>query len=158
MNRSTLVKITLAVVACEVAGGLGSLLTFPSVGTWFATLVRAPLAPPNWLFGPVWTLLYLMMGIAAGLVWSRGLKKREVRVALGIFVGQLALNVLWSGLFFGLHKLGAAFAEILTLWVAIVATILAFKKISRPAAWLLAPYLAWVTFASYLNFAIWWLN
>lgn len=158
MSRSTLVKIAIAVVVCELAAVVGSLFTVPSVGSWFASLVRAPLAPPNWLFGPVWTTLYLMMGVAAGLVWSHGLKKREVKIALGIFAGQLLLNVLWSAIFFGLHKLGVAFAEILTLWVAIVATILAFRKISRPASWLLYPYLAWVSFASYLNFAIWWLN
>jgi tryptophan-rich sensory protein len=98
------------------------------------------------------------MGVAAFLVWKRGLERRDVRIALGIFVGQLALNTLWSILFFGLQSPGAAFVEIVILWFAILATIVAFARISRPAAWLLVPYILWVSFASYLNFSIWMLN
>jgi tryptophan-rich sensory protein len=98
------------------------------------------------------------MGIAAFLVWKGGLDRRDVRIALGIFLGQLILNTLWSIIFFGLHSLGGALVEIAFLWLAILATIIAFYKISKPAAWLLVPYILWVSFASYLNYAIWSLN
>ena len=121
----------------------------------YATLVRPELAPPNWVFGPVWVTLYMLMGIAAFLVWR---KDRRLNKALILFVLQLVLNSLWSIIFFGMQALGAAFVEIVFLWLAIVATIVAFQKISRPAALLLIPYILWVSFAAYLNFAFWTLN
>ncbi len=139
----------------EAAGIIGSMFTAPSITGWYATLVKPEIAPPNWIFGPVWTTLFLLMGIAAFLVWRT---RRNTKMALGLFGLQLALNVLWSLLFFGLHNPGAALAEIIFLWLAIVATIVAFAKISKPAAWLLAPYIAWVSFAGYLNFLLWSLN
>ena len=126
-------------------------------GPWYAQLQKPALTPPDWVFGPVWTLLYLLMGVAAGLVWQKvGL--RQARVALGLYLVQLALNAAWSWLFFGLHWPGWALVDIGLLWLAIAATIAAFSRISVAAAWLLAPYLAWVSFASYLNFMLWRLN
>lgn len=140
------------------AGGIGSSFTAPAISTWYATLTRPELAPPSWVFGPVWTTLYLLMGIAAFFVWRKGRHHHTGKVALGLFLAQLALNALWSFIFFGLHALAGAFAEIVLLWVAIAATIRAFARASHTAAWLLAPYLAWVTFATYLSYAFWQLN
>lgn len=151
-------KLVIAIVGSELAGIIGSVFTAPAIAGWYTTIVKPELNPPAWVFGPVWTTLFALMGIAAFLVWKQGLERRDVRIALGIFVGQLALNTLWSILFFGLQSPGAAFVEIVILWFAILATIVAFARISRPAAWLLVPYILWVSFASYLNFSIWMLN
>lgn len=125
---------------------------------WYATLAKPALNPPSWVFGPVWTTLFALMGIAAFLVWRKGTHRRNIKIALGIFGVQLALNTLWSILFFGMQNPGVALVEITLLWLAIVATIIAFARISRPAAWLLAPYILWVSFAAYLNYAIWAVN
>jgi tryptophan-rich sensory protein len=162
MNK--IFKLIIAIVVCELAGVIGSLFTTPSIASWYAGLIKPKLAPPNWVFGPVWTTLFLLMGISAFLIWSSyakatdGQTKGRIKMALGIFIGQLILNMLWSIIFFGLHSPGAAFVEIIFLWLAILATIIAFAKISKPAAWLLAPYILWVTFAAYLNLFLWILN
>ncbi|MFZ1987651.1 MAG: TspO/MBR family protein [Minisyncoccia bacterium] len=159
MNVRNTFKLTVAIVISELAGIIGSVFTTPSIAGWYATLVKPALNPPAWVFGPVWTTLFALMGIAAFLVWEKGLGHRDVKIALGIFAGQLVLNTLWSIIFFGLHSPGGALVEIVfLLWLAILATIIAFYKISRPAAWLLVPYIAWVSFAAYLNFTIWLLN
>ncbi|MEI7822883.1 MAG: TspO/MBR family protein [Verrucomicrobiota bacterium] len=126
-------------------------------GEWFAALKKPAWNPPSWIFGPVWTALYAMMAAAAWLVWQRGGWK-EQRKPLLIFLAQLALNALWTPLFFGLHRPGVAFAEIVLLWLAIVATLVAFRPVNRTAAWLLVPYLAWVSFAAVLNGTLWRLN
>lgn len=157
LNKN-LFKLLGAIIFCELAGVIGSFFTIPSISSWYSILTKPNLAPPNWIFGPVWTTLYALMGIAAYLVWQKGLERKEVKVALGIFFLQLALNVLWSIIFFGHHSPAGAFAEITLLWLAILATILIFRKISKGAAWLLVPYLLWVTFAGYLNLLIWRLN
>ncbi|MBA2430599.1 MAG: tryptophan-rich sensory protein [Chthoniobacterales bacterium] len=128
---------------------------FVSTGGWYEELPEWN--PPAWLFGPVWTTLYIMMGVAAWLVWKRG-GWRERGGALALFVAQWLLNALRTPLFFGLRRPGLAFAEILLLWVAIAATMIAFWRVTKPAAFLLVPYLAWVTFAAVLNFTIWNLN
>ncbi|MDZ4243482.1 MAG: TspO/MBR family protein [Candidatus Doudnabacteria bacterium] len=145
------------------AGAIGSVFTAPSIAGWYAGLVRPALNPPAWVFGPVWTTLFALMGVSAWLIWKRldsrlrGNDKR-IKIALGIFLGQLVLNTLWSIIFFGLNSPGGALIEIVFLWLAILATIVAFYKISKPAAWLLVPYILWVSFAMYLNYAIWTLN
>ena len=126
-------------------------------GEWFAALKKPSWNPPSWVFGPVWTALYAMMAAAAWLVWQRGGWK-EQRKPLLIFLAQLALNAVWTPLFFGLHRPGVAFAEIVLLWLAIVATLVAFRPVNRTAAWLLVPYLAWVSFAAVLNGTLWRLN
>ncbi len=158
MQISNTAKLVIAIVGSELAGIIGSVFTAPAIAGWYTTIVKPELNPPAWVFGPVWTTLFALMGVAAFLVWKQGLERRDVRIALGIFVGQLALNTLWSILFFGLQSPGAAFIEIVILWFAILATIVAFARISRPAGWLLVPYILWVSFASYLNFSIWMLN
>jgi len=147
-------KLIITIFITELAGGIGSLFTF-SIPTWYATLAKPALNPPNWVFAPVWTTLFLLMGLAAFLIWKEGLDKKEVKIALAVFLGQLILNSLWSFIFFGWHNPGAAFLELIILWLAILATILTFYKVSRPAAYLLIPYIFWVTFAGYLNFSIW---
>ncbi len=158
MKLNNFFKLVIAIVVSEAAGIIGSIFTASAIPTWYAGIVKPVLNPPAWVFGPVWTTLYTLMGIAAFLVWKKGLVRRDVKIALGIFLGQLVLNTLWSIIFFGLHSPGGAFIEIIFLWLAILATIIAFAKISRPTAWLLVPYIAWVSFAMYLNYSIYVLN
>lgn len=126
-------------------------------GEWYASLRKPSWNPPGWVFGPVWSALYVAMAVAAWRVWLQASSPARRR-ALGAFFAQLALNALWTPLFFGLHRPGVAFAEIVFLWLAIAWTIAAFRPVHRAAAWLLAPYLAWVTFAAVLNFTLWRLN
>lgn len=158
MKSKDIIKLVVAIAIAELAGIVGSIFTTSSIPTWYVTLAKPELAPPNWIFAPVWTTLFVLMGIAAFLVWRRGLGRRDVKIALGIFLGQLVLNTLWSIIFFWLHSPGGAFIEIIFLWFAILATIIVFARISKPAAWLLIPYILWVSFAGYLNYAIWILN
>ena len=126
-------------------------------GEWYAGLQKPSWNPPNWIFGPVWTALYMIMAIAAWLVWKRGGFAGQ-RVALSFFLAQLLFNALWSPLFFGLRQPALAFADILLLWLTLLGTVAAFWKVRPLAGVLLVPYLAWVTFASTLNFALWRLN
>ncbi|MFH1712887.1 MAG: TspO/MBR family protein [Candidatus Jacksonbacteria bacterium] len=158
MRINNTFKLIITIVVSELAGIVGSIFTAPSIPAWYETLAKPALNPPAWIFGPVWTTLYALMGVAAFLVWHHGFERKKVRTALAIFGGQLVLNTLWSIIFFGLHGPGAAFIEIIVLWLAILWTIFAFYKISRPAAYLLLPYLLWISFASYLNYSIWMLN
>lgn len=158
MKSTDVLKLVIALVSAQMAGLVGSLFTVPSIPTWYAGLAKPDFAPPNWIFAPVWTTLFLLMGIALFLVWRKGSEKKGVKIGLVLFVIQLALNVLWSTIFFGLRNPGGALVEIVFLWFAILATMIAFKKVSRPAGLLLLPYLLWVMFAAYLNYAIWRLN
>lgn len=151
-------KFAVAIAVPMLAGVMGSVFTTSAIPVWYAGLVRPALAPPNWVFAPVWTVLFALMGVAAFLVWRRGFARNAVRIALGVFVLQLALNVFWSAIFFGLRNPGAAFVEIIGLWLAILVTVVLFARVSRPAAYLLVPYLAWVSFAMYLNAAFWLRN
>ena len=138
------------------AGATGAIASV-TAQTFYAQLVQPAWAPPAWLFGPVWTVLYIMIGVSAWLVWrAHGL--RRARLALTLFVAQLVANALWTWLFFVLHQGALSVLEILLLWALIVATIVAFSRLYRPAAWLLLPYLAWVSFASALTWSIWRLN
>ena len=145
------------VAACLAVGGLGGAMTTPEIAGWYATLAKPSFNPPNWIFGPVWTTLYILMAVAAWLVWRRG-GWRDAQPALLLFALQLLLNCAWSLLFFGLHRVGVALVDIAVLLVTIAATALAFRPYSATAAFLLVPYLAWVCFATVLNFAIWRLN
>ena len=142
------------VLLCFAAAAMGSGLTKVSVQTWYPTLRKPRFNPPNWVFGPVWSALYLMMATAAWLVW----RSAGWTAALTLFFAQLALNVLWSALFFGMRSPGAAFAEIALLWCTIVLTTIGFAATSALAAALMLPYVAWVAFAAVLNFSIWRLN
>jgi len=139
------------------AGAVGGIATAGSIGGWYQTIAKPEWNPPGWVFGPVWTTLYLMMGIAAWLVWRKA-KAGEKALPLGLFAVQLALNAFWSFVFFAWHQIGWALVEIIVLWVAIAATIASFSRVSKTAARLLIPYLIWVSFASYLTYTIWTLN
>ena len=142
---------------CFGAAFVGAMFTTPSVPTWYAGLIKPSWTPPSWIFGPVWSALYLMMALAAWLVWRRGgLAASPIPITL--FVVQLGLNVTWSILFFGLHMPGVAFGEIVALWFALLATTIAFGRSTPIAGYLLLPYLIWVAFAAVLNFELWQLN
>jgi len=158
MKLTNPLKLVIAIIFSELAGIIGSVFTAPSIATWYAGLIKPALNPPSWIFAPVWTTLFALMGIAAFLVWKKGLERKDVKIALIIFAVQLILNTLWSIIFFGFNNPGAAFIEIIFLWLAILATIISFKKISKPTVWLLLPYILWVSFAGYLNFSLWRLN
>ena len=151
-------KLIISIIVCQLAGIIGSIFTTPAISTWYKTLEKPSFNPPNWIFAPVWTALFLLMGISAFLIWREGIKKPQVKIALNIFLIQLILNVLWSVLFFGLKLPIAGFFEIILLWLAILLTVISFFKISIPAGILLIPYILWVSFASILNFALWKLN
>jgi tryptophan-rich sensory protein len=152
-------KLLLCVLLCLGAGGAGSFFTTPSIGTWYALLQKPEFTPPNWLFGPVWTVLYIMMGIALYIVWQKRSRWHRGKVAAYRWFGvQLGLNVMWSVVFFGLHSLSGGLVVIVCLWLAIAATIREFGKKAPMAAWLLVPYLIWVSYASFLNFSFWRLN
>ncbi|HOT44130.1 MAG TPA: tryptophan-rich sensory protein [Spirochaetota bacterium] len=157
-KRSNIFKLIASIIIPQAAGGIGALMTEPSVGSWYSGLNKPSFNPPDWIFGPVWTALYLMMGIALYLVWKKGLSHKETRAAVAAFGVQLFLNLAWSFLFFYLHMPFAAFIEIILLWFAIAATMAAFARVSRAACRLLVPYLLWVSFASVLNFFLWRLN
>lgn len=158
MSTKHFLKLVVAIGASLSAGIIGSVFTAPAIPGWYAGLVRPALNPPSWVFGPVWTTLYVLMGIAAFLVWRNGWERKEVRAALGVFGLQLLLNASWSVVFFGLQSSGWALANIIALWFAIVWTMVLFYTISRPATYLLVPYILWVSFATYLNYALWILN
>lgn len=146
-----------ALAICFGAAGIGSLLTLPEIPGWYQGLVKPSFNPPNWLFGPVWTILYALMAVAMWRVWMRASGTTRQRCAT-VFAIQLVLNVAWSAAFFAGHSPGLGLVVILALLLAIGATIARFAPVDRPAAWLLAPYLAWVAFASLLNASIWTLN
>lgn len=147
-----------AVAGCELVGILGSIFTVEAIPTWYASLTKPSFQPPNWLFGPVWTVLYALMGTAVWLAYRRATTASIRRQIVSVFLVQLVLNGIWTPIFFGLHALGAALAVISALVVAIVATMVVFARTSTRAAVLLAPYLAWVMFATILNASLWRLN
>ena len=142
---------------CFGVGIAGSIFAARSIPTWYHALTKPPLNPPDHAFGPVWTVLFALMAVSAWMVWKTRPSPCRRRGLL-LFAIQLALNSLWPWIFFGTHQMLTAFVDLVALWAAILLTILTFRKMSHTAAWLLAPYLAWVTFAGYLNFAIWKLN
>ena len=149
-------KLLIAIFLCELAGVIGSLFTFSSIPNWYAALVRPSFSPPNWLFAPVWTALYALMGIAVYLVYMH--KKKPRNAALLAFGAQLLLNMLWSVVFFGWNSIQGGLIVILLLWLAIIWTIMKFYPIDRFSAYLLVPYLLWVSFAAVLNYYIFILN
>jgi translocator protein len=152
------VVLIACILLCELVGLIGALATRPAIGTWYQSLEKPFFSPPNWIFGPAWTILYGLMGIAAFLVWRKGLHITEVRRALAWFCLQLALNGVWSWLFFGLRSPLLGLIDIVLLWFVILRTIHSFLKVSRSSGWLLLPYIAWVSFALLLNSFIWVLN
>ena len=159
MNKIT--RILAVVVTCLAIGYFSGTVTRSAITTWYPTLIKPSFNPPNWIFAPVWSMLYIMMGIAAGLVWNRlefSNDKELVKKSLVFFAIQLGLNALWSVLFFGLRNPMLALIEIVLLWLMIYETYIKFGKIDKIAGYLFLPYLAWVSFATVLNASIWWLN
>lgn len=147
-----------AILFCVIVGSIGSLVTITGPGSWYSTLQKPYFAPPNWVFAPVWITLFVLMGIALYLVWESGTEKNDVRIALGTFGVQFFLNIIWSFLFFGFKSTLLGFIDILFLWVMIMATIWTFYRVKKSAAYFLIPYIAWVTIASALNGAIYFMN
>lgn len=151
------IGLVVFIALCLGAGGLGAIATTPEIDGWYASIEKPQWNPPSYVFGPVWTTLFVMMAVAGWLVWRpNGFK--AATLPLTFFAIQLALNVAWSWIFFGMHQPGWAFVEIVILWLAILATTVAFFRFSKIAGLLMVPYLAWVSFASVLNFTIWRLN
>ncbi|MFZ2410205.1 MAG: TspO/MBR family protein [Candidatus Methanoperedens sp.] len=157
-NISGTVKLIVSIGICLSAGFLGSFFTTPAIPVWYAGIIKPSFAPPNWVFFPIWTVLFVMMGISLYLVWQKDAGEQKVKKAIFIFCIQLILNVLWSAAFFGWRSPFAGFMVILILWISIALTVISFMKISKTAGVLLIPYIAWVTFAAVLNFLIWRLN
>ena len=157
-RQKTYTKIAASVAVCLLVGALSGFATQTSVDTWYASLEKPAFNPPNWVFGPVWTILYVLMGIAAGLVWSRGFYHKWVKTALYHFGFQLLYNASWSLVFFGLQRPLAAFFILVVLVILIVLTIRWFRIVTPVAAYLMVPYLLWVLFAGVLNFSIVQLN
>jgi benzodiazapine receptor len=151
-------KLTLCIVACELAGASGAIFTATAINGWYAAIQKPPFNPPNWIFAPVWTFLFFLMGVSLYLILEKDLKDRIVKSALMIFIGQFILNIAWSFLFFGLQKPFDSFLEIIVLWFAILLMIIQFNKIDKKAAFLMIPYLLWVSFAAFLNLSVWIMN
>lgn len=158
MNGSGVLKLVVSLAVVLAAGAVGSLATAKAIPTWYKGLAKPSFNPPEWLFGPAWTALYLMMAVAAWLVWKQGIGAAGVKLALAVFLVQLVLNALWSVFFFGLRSPLAGLVNIIVLWLVILATIVLFFRVSTAAGILLLPYIGWVTFAAVLNAAILRLN
>jgi benzodiazapine receptor len=151
-------KLAISIIFVQLVGILGSVFTSSSISDWYPSLIKPSFNPPSWLFGPVWTILYIMIGVSLFLVWTTKANDKVKKKAYQIFGVQLVLNGLWSIAFFGLHQPALAFLVIALLWISIILNIIAFYKIKKSAGCLLLPYFLWVSFASVLNFAIWMLN
>jgi tryptophan-rich sensory protein len=147
----------LSLIIPLAVGGISGYFTVSAIPGWYQTIQKPSWNPPNWVFGPVWTTLYALMGIAMYLIWTQPRSEQRQR-ALHLNAAQLILNFFWSLIFFNLHAIGWALIEIIILWVMIVQTMFAYDRVYKPAAWLLLPYIVWVTFATILNGTIWWLN
>lgn len=161
MKKINWIKLIIALILPQLAGLIGSLATAQAISTWYVSLNRPNFAPPNWLFAPVWILLFILMGIAFYLIWAKTVKKEEKKLqdrAIRLFLIQLVFNTLWSIIFFGQQLLFLAFLEIIMLWILILLTILQFKKLNQLSAYLMIPYLLWVSFAGILNLAFALLN
>lgn len=155
---NNILKLIISVTIPLLVGGLSGFFTVTGVESWYQTIDRPSWNPPNWIFGPVWTALYILMGVALFLVWKDKSAGGVKKFALLLFVVQMLLNFFWSIIFFSLQQPGWAFAEIVLLWLFILITIFAFARLNNMAAWLLVPYVSWVSFAAILNFTIWQLN
>lgn len=156
MNNT--LKLIIAIAIPLIVGGTSGFFTATGVESWYQTIARPTWNPPGWIFGPVWTTLYVMMGISLFLVWKEDTSVELKKIAIALFTVQLVLNFFWSFIFFNQHQIGWALVEIAAMWVFILLTIFAFAQVNKAAAWLLVPYISWVSFATILNFTIWQLN
>ena len=157
MESSNIVKLVVSLLVTVGLGSLGGIFTISEIPNWYAGLQKPSFNPPNWLFGPVWTLLYILMGISVYLVWKQPVST-DRNIALLLFIVQFVLNFFWSVIFFKQHQIGWALVEIILMWIFIFLTIIWFGRITSTASWLLVPYISWVSFAAILNAAIWKLN
>ncbi len=181
MKYNNIFKLVVSIIICETAGVIGSFFTISEINTWYSLLKKPSFNPPDWIFGPVWTTIYILMGISLYLVWEKKFipvkeiniknkkpwqkisekflsgKWQQLNIIL-IFAVQLILNIAWSVIFFGWHNPGVAFFALIMLWVAILFTIINFGRVSKISAILLIPYILWVSFAGFLNFIIWVIN
>lgn len=151
-------KLVISIAIPVAIGATAGFFTVTGVGSWYQAINKPSWNPPGWVFGPVWTMLYIMMGVSLYLVWKSGNSIHLKRTAIGLFAVQLILNFFWSFIFFDQQQPGWAFVEIIAMWVFIFLTIFAFAKVNKTAAWLLVPYISWVSFATILNYTIWKLN
>ncbi|HBU06729.1 MAG TPA: TspO protein [Candidatus Magasanikbacteria bacterium] len=160
MKKINYRKLAISLIIPQLAGFLGSIANITSLDTWYKGLIKPVFNPPGWIFGPVWTLLFVLMGVALYLVWdNKGIfNKYKVDFVIKIFSLQIILNIVWSWLFFGAMSPLLALLEIIVLWVAILWNMVVFYRLNKTAGYLLLPYLLWVSFASVLNFSLWWLN
>lgn len=152
------IKAPVSIISSLLIGFAGNVFNFESLETWYPTLIKPDWTPPNWLFAPVWSTLFILMGISTFLVWREGFDKRSVKIALGVYVIQFALNLMWSWAFFGLQSPLFGFIVIVVLWIAIFVNIILYARVSKIAAAILIPYIVWVTIASALNFSVYILN
>jgi len=155
---SNFLKLIIAICIPLAVGFTSGFFTISGVGSWYQTIQKPSWNPPNWIFGPVWTTLYILMGVSLFLIWKSQENKDARQTAVILFSIQLILNFFWSFIFFNQHQVGLALIEIIAMWIAILFTIFAFAKINNTAAWLLVPYISWVSFATILNYTIWKLN
>ncbi len=151
-------KLIISIAIPLAVGFLGSYFTRPEIDTWYQSIEKPSWQPPSWAFGPVWTTLYVMMGVAFYLVWKNESRSRNRKLAMIFWSMQLVLNFFWSYIFFNQHKLGLAVVEIIALWIFIFITIILFGRVNKLAAWLMVPYISWVSFASLLTYTIYTLN
>lgn len=155
---SNIVKGIIAIAIPLLIGATSGFFTVTGVDSWYQTINKPSWNPPNWIFGPVWTTLYVMMGIALFLVWKEDISTELKKIAIAFFIVQLILNFFWSFIFFNQQQPGWALVEIVIMWFFILLTIFAFAQVNKTAAWLLVPYISWVSFATILNYTIWQLN
>jgi len=155
---NNIVKLIISIIIPVAAGATSGFFTASGVGGWYQGINKPSWNPPGWIFGPVWTTLYVLMGISLFLIWKSEIASDYKRNALILFAIQLTLNFFWSFIFFNQNQIGWAFVEIIALWLLILLTIFAFASINKTAAWLLVPYISWVSFAAILNYTIWKLN
>ena len=151
-------RLVISILIVFLAGSVGTLYTLKEITTWYVYLAKPGWTPPNWVVGPIWSTLYILIGTALFLIWRKGLGRKDVQIAIVVFAVQLAINVVWSVVFFGGHNIFGGLVLVLLLWIAIFINILVFYRISKPAGILLVPYLIWVSIASYLQYNLFILN
>ncbi|HML06006.1 MAG TPA: TspO/MBR family protein [Methanobacterium sp.] len=157
-KKDDIIKLVISILIPLIAGFIGSIATFDGITNFFNVLNKPVWTPPSWAFAPIWTTLFILMGIALFLVWRKGFERRDVKIAMAIFGVQIILNILWSVIFFGLRSITGGLIEIIILWIAILVNIVVFYRISKAAGLLLVPYIIWVTIASYLTYTVYILN
>ena len=153
-NSVKIAKLVISIIICQIVGLMGSFFTMPAIDSWYQTINKPIFTPPNWVFAPVWVVMFLLMGVALFFIWDKESKNGEKKAAIVVFVFQFILNILWSFIFFTLKSPIGAFVEIMALWIMVLFTIITFSKVSKTAGYLLLPYIIWVSFAAFLNFII----